>query len=687
MAEDMSRISRSTVASPVGNATISPGISTGDPTNGNVRPQSQLSTRNREIAPFLSLDHLHSAQSQPQSPVTSQGSSFLTPPMTEPWNLSPPPRPDAEDYISARVGGGRRTRRKVKQIRKHYNTREHTREESQALADHLKSDSQTGSWISVHSDYNGSVANAGKLDSSSDPSQERSSSRTGQFDEDNTKTKARIAIADPIKSIGPCEVDEEDSPAVQCLRRLSQPSSGDTSPTESVGRRMSQALMATLNKFRHNTADTGLNRHSTMERPSTGQKPQNYRDGNRRLPFPKDTRSSYAEGVRPASITLRKASIHPTTEAAPALASTSASSYGASERALSPQSSVPCSEPIAFRSTFLNSRSERRQSCAMLLGHSSSTGLNVIREGASSAQTCKLSNEKNFLKSKPSIKRQSEAAGTALTYADVHAMPGNLTKSRRSSTNAGQSIRRLSVVQFRSRDSVHEVIWREDETPSGSSSGTEPSPKRFENLSRQVTTTPNSGTPAERSRSDTLKEDRMPDLENSASHGNLFQWSWSRSAGSAEDEPTPTARVPDPSADHSNTLLTRYSSQNTKNNAGMSGQDRSKSEPLLAEKPSVHFFPPLRDRSSTSEWCQAPLVDLNDPEAGRVGQQQNQRSRYSAGGGTGTQLAPRDSFEGREDQTPFGKLGSHFYAQLRAESGRVGSSIGNSARQRIRSLH
>ena len=111
-------------------------------------------------------------------------------------------------------------------------------------------------------------------------------------------------------------------------------------------------------------------------------------------------------------------------------------------------------------------------------------------------------------------RRCSFPAEAALTFADVHVAPGSFAvepRSRRASLNPAECLRRISVVHFRSHNSFHEVIWREDETTSGGS------------LARDSTSPPRQGC---FSRSDTLGPEREDSLMQKPGSANKSQDSY-----------------------------------------------------------------------------------------------------------------------------------------------------------------
>lgn len=310
-------------------------------------------------------------------------------------------------------------------------------------------------------------------------------------------------------------------------------------------------------------------------------------------------------------------------------------------------------------------------------------------------------------------RRCSPPAEAALTFTDVHVAPGSFAvgpKSRKQSHEPTEFSRRISTVQILSRDSVHEVIWREDETTSDSSLTASSRASQHVGHSFRSTPSPDSeGSPTQEPAKE-QKETKaaLSVVSNSVSMftkmpDNLFRWSWGESV-----EGTP--RASDPTSDPLGQVA-----EATVRAAGMKGDpldqvlvinisdpdsislqqssDQQSSrfhEPSSSKLPSVQFFPPLPSRSSTAEWRKVPLVDLNDPLAGRVTHHQVLESIHSAGLGTDAGSSVIDGKELLSSQlhdTADGRRwssSSHAKARL-GSAGSVGSGIGASSHRRLSS--
>ena len=207
------------------------------------------------------------------------------------------------------------------------------------------------------------------------------------------------------------------------------------------------------------------------------------------------------------------------------------------------------------------------------------------------------------------VQRPSAIAEPAVTFTDVHTAPqcfASVPYSRSRSSSTVKKPRRTSSVRIETRTSVHEVIWREDDSSSGTSSQGSISPiQNSKTPPRPDTRAPTSpslkitsySAPATPSLhvSDPILQTLPPE--------NIFEWSWNAKKTGA---PTSTISPIDPP----------LSAPVPKGEASVPPKRRSVSKESSSS--SVESFPPLLDRQNTTEWRRAPLVDLNDPMAGRV---------------------------------------------------------------------
>lgn len=218
------------------------------------------------------------------------------------------------------------------------------------------------------------------------------------------------------------------------------------------------------------------------------------------------------------------------------------------------------------------------------------------------------------------VPQHSSLAKTGLNLQEAHRDPDKSTSSpdlRRHSISAAGILRRLSTIKPDLRGSVHEIIWQEDQTPSGTSSQTSVSPTSKESplgITNYGTerrplnggfggtdlifrTVALSGHESSSKRKQSVFHDTMFHLMQS--YGNIFDWSWNEhQPGIANSNPHPT--------DPPNTAEPNSSSDS---------KDR---RPSISKTSRIQSFPPLFPRRHTSEWRKAPLPDLNDPAVGRV---------------------------------------------------------------------
>ena len=287
------------------------------------------------------------------------------------------------------------------------------------------------------------------------------------------------------------------------------------------------------------------------------------------------------------------------------------------------------------------------------------------------------------------VRRPSAIAEPAVTFTDVHTAPQSFASvpySRSRSSSTVKKPRRTSSVRIETRTSVHEVIWREDENSSGTSSQGSISPiqnnpmpprpgtKAPTSPSLEITSYSAPATPSIHISDPTLQ--KLP-------QENIFEWSWD-----AKKAEAPTSNISPVDPPLSAPVI----------NGAVSVPPKRRSVSKESSSSSVESFPPLMDRRNTTEWRRAPLVDLNDPMAGRVtrmwlpqitnngvegyrglaeepvglGASGKQPSMDGPGGSEGGVGEPRRSSS------------AHPFAPARLGlSGRVGSSIGASSHKKM----
>ena len=693
----------------------------------NYLPTKKVPGQRRAPTPILSPQQLALARSLPHSRTSTPTPSLLTPPVSGTPNMSPPPRHEADDYMNVHVSHNHHYKRK--QARKNPRKPNHTRERSEGTRPQrsLRSGPQTAS--SDASDCEPSAANMSDGDDDAEsnaplvkilgPSKHRNHLQGPQSSTENDGVRIQ---ASPTLTSSVGALDEHDSPAVNALRSLSF-----QAPVRSKSQglqRVSTALANTFNLFRPNPtisfADVPSHQASrkaedASRRSSAHSKSLAYRDTNRRRPTFKDGKDVLQTLETPATITLRKASKVD-------VASPLKTSMGASlsrEQECERAADAPASELLAFYSSSASEKGptpsdiSSRESPEAPRSPRQQSALTFEVEAQSFRERSKSISQCNDVSN---ARRCSTPAEATLTFADVHVAPGSFAnglKSSKQSLILAESNRRISVVQFRSRNSVHEVIWREDDTTSGSSLAASSGGSQYAGHSFR-------STPSSESRGSPMREPAIKSKETKAllpavpesvsvftkMPDHLFQWTWGESSASVEGEPSavdaksdtmgPVAETTVRSADTKRDPLAQVLVNSTLDPDLVSLQQSSDQQgsrfqkPLSSKLPRLQSFPLLRSRSSTAEWQKAPLVDLNDPFAGRAGECQIEKVPHSAELGTDV----GDSKKGRKERRPSllynttcgGRSMSTPHATSPLGSvASVGSGIGASSHKRVMS--
>ncbi|KAL8900646.1 MAG: hypothetical protein Q9207_005592 [Kuettlingeria erythrocarpa] len=437
-------------------------------TNGSTvsLPTSLAISRHRGPPPTLSLHSLRPFHPSGNS-LNSDGSSYLSPPILTPSIMSPPPRSEAEDYWTSHAS--------------HSNKKRHLHRGGSALRlspfdidDHVGQNSAatprkgvvvaTTPTTKEREGSNDTDTILTKLLSRADepqkhgsfPPQATPTSIPGQAQYDGNKQQPATS---PEKG--------SDSPAMTSLRRLSQ--GGVQKPY--IGSSMAEGVSESLSGAIKSIFTTSENSSRTRKQSiadeaapdTTGRRRSSaFRDGNRRQPK-KDEPKPAAPGLSiPAVITLRKATGLFAPDS-PNIAPTDAQAEHSPRLPKDFASASTISSLIAFNSR--QSSDQRR-----------------LTGAHNEAQPRKRSTVSGrgieFSVSTPSSigwKTMDDqvddwAAAPATTVADLYPSPAILTSARKSFSSAGSSERRVSVVEIKSRKSVHRVIWCEDDH--SSSSGT-----------------------------------------------------------------------------------------------------------------------------------------------------------------------------------------------------------------------
>ena len=638
-------------------------------------------------------------------------------------NLSPPPRHEADDYMNVYGHDHQHVKKHhpKRKWRKSYNSREGSGG-SKPPQRSLRSGPQTGAshgsdcelCAADNSDGDEeSSSNAPLLMGSGRPSVRNhlhSSREVANLEELQAQTSSAVGS----------DVDEPDSLAIDALRSLTF-----KAPTRSNSqglRRVSTALTSTLNLFRTNPTvsfndvpphNVSKKAEKALRKSSAHSKSLVSRDINHRRPTIKDSRDDAQALETPATITLRKAS----NIGILSLITTSMSASLAHEPDHKRAADAPVSELLAFyssptlekRPTLTNlPTSESDERLGSLKGQPTFAFEESPPSRTRSKSVSQFSNIHN-------ARRSSMPAEAAITFADVHVAPGSFSvvpKSRTEAIVPAEVSRRISTVQFRSRNSVHEVIWREDETTSDSSLTASSRASQHAGRSLQSSPSPQiCSSPTQKSAIDTKETKSLPTivpksvLAFSKLPENLVRWTWGTSSASMEGTPNAvvkgdssgqaaggTSGAADNRGDPLGQVLVNGTSDQAPINLQQSSdQQASRSQPqkpLFSKLSTVQSFPPLQPRRSSAEWRKAPLVDLNDPLAGRFTQTQVHKTTNSAGlkkGGasgilkgknSGTlQLRDTDGNSRRSSVPPgIARLGS---------AGSMGSGIGANSRKRV----
>lgn len=690
-------------------------------------PIKKVPRQHRAPTPILSPQHLALARSLPHSRTSTPTSSLLTPPVSATLPMSPPPRHEADDYMNVHAGHNYHHKRKhpKNNLRKSHDTKEGSQGTRPQRS--LRSGPQTAS--SDASDCEPSAANKsdGDDDAGSKTSLVKSLGSSNHRDlvqspQSFTGNGGVRVQEGPTLTSSVSALDEHDSPAVNTLRSLSF-----HAPVRSKSQglqRVSTAFANTFNLFRPNPAvsfadvpshQASKKAEEASRRSSAHSKSLAYRDINHRRPTFEKGKDVLQTLETPATITLRKASKVDVASPLKTSMGASLSREQECERAVD----APASELLAFYST---SASEKGATPSDISSSESAKAPRSPRE--QSAITLEVEAQSFRERSKSvaqchdvsDARRCSTPAEATLTFADVHVAPGsfaNEPKSSKQSSLPAESNRRISVVQFRSRNSVHEVIWREDDTTSGSSLTASSGGSQC--AGHSFRSTPSSESRGSPTREPAIKSKEiktlLPAVPESVSvfskvPDHLFQWTWGKSSASAESTPRavdtksdavgPVAETTNRSADAKRDPLAQVLVNSTLDPDLVSLQQSSDQQVSRFQKPSssssklsrLQSFPSLRSRSSTAEWQKAPLVDLNDPFAGRASQYQVEKIPHSAELGTSV----GDSKKGRKERRPSllydttagrRSLSSPSATAPLCSVANVGSGIGASSRKRF----
>ncbi|CAO1598439.1 hypothetical protein XANCAGTX0491_002205 [Xanthoria calcicola] len=506
---------------------------------------SLLSARRRAPTPSMSFSSLNALNpfQAPRSNLSSPGSLYLSPPISTPSFMSPPPRLEAEDYLNS-YGG-----------KKKHSSRSGAVSRGSPLA--------LGG-LPLHTPAPESVERPLSPDGASKDEVEttaRASNVKAMLCDVHEQTQQQHWLSSPFSSTNktqkllqdieqpamcfPKEINE--SPAVISLKRLSV-SGGDTtakvSPEIDDGSQPSPGVLGSL--FRKIDMDPPDLKRSdddqTTMAPWYGIRRQNTapRDRDKRQLKMNETSAAVLGLEIPATITLRKATGLFQIERDPGSDDPALTDQLNGTREGSLTSPTTCTL-VEFDSRLLSNPESDHQ-------HKSSK---VTADGPGLLVSNLASR-----RSTSSDSRRQSLAETAVTVSNTFPSPAILASPVSGPSSIKEAERRFSVVHIKSRKSLHQVIWREDDTFSGSetssesSSLTRPASSKLPELSKN---SPERTTPASKKAdepqisSPTIPQPGALTPDDPVTAGNLaifkaverqpegqmLQWSW----GVAEDPP------------------------------------------------------------------------------------------------------------------------------------------------------
>lgn len=484
-----------------------------------------------------------------------------------------------------------------------------------------------------------------------------------------------------------------ESPAVNALRSIGQPLTPDTESR--ILRRVSSAFGAT---FGFLTSGKGsMDSSETSRKRSTASREESQHRNNfseRRCPSRRTTfkglKGATTALETPATITLRKAS----NMFVPISVTTSLSTSVVNGNAYRPDPLAPTSELLAFYATPVISRARPRQFSGPSLKISdSSSSVQVDTSWNQDAPSPSEPKKPTLIAKFNDTDCHSSPAENTLTFTGVHTAPGSFaveSRSRKSSLAFPESLRRISIVHFRSRNSIHEVIWREDEATSGSSftsDSSSPPNQEPRAKSRTLCQQGNSGPFLVEQTDDAGRRiTSSPDGREAKPEESLFQWSWTGLPASAKDVKPMETSTNEPPADGIPTGGT--------NEALTYRRDSSSplcSKPFPSELREARSVGELHKRSLTSERRRISLKGPQDLISSRSPHSQEQNNTYFAGGAgiprmptfgtvTGVERVHGTFNERRTSPRPYTppRVGPR---------GSIGSSIGVSSHVKILPMH
>lgn len=560
-------------------------------------PDTSITSKNRRAqALSMSFDSLKAFQPFLGSNASTPSSRYLSPPVSIADRSSPPPRREAEDYLtSGDHHASKGKHRRIREQRSHSllisNSEDSAYTESFSSGTMPAADLEAKKAISDENRKSENIAhNAGSSLSSPVVPQPRDYSPWMRL-LDSIAGPPRDALPALVSTSRKEMEDSNVSPAINALHRLSRCSTQPPDTNFMGIRRLSQAVNTAIGAvFTSQDADPAMSaeNENTNFPALTNNHARNssYKRGHRRhSAFTGD--HLYVRQATPATITLRKAT--QTCQTLSTEASTISTPFEASQ-SVEPPSLLPTSTSnlLAFSSKRVGEKP------ASISSGFSFSDRNECIGTQSDAAARKLSfmnhHESPRMNESPTMRARSGTlpsgtttdlghsvlADNALTKTGVFPCFGTLINP--CSKSSVVSPDRTSVIQFVSRTSVHEIIWREAESPSSGSESSVITPKKH----KQTASTSQSST-----------KEPQTDV------GGLFAWTWDH---------TPLAITESPGT---------YSSKSGVLNPSKSAR-LLRTCSTFSQSTASSALPRLGNRHSTSDCRRVAFADLKDPSEAKI---------------------------------------------------------------------
>ena len=594
----------------------------GFPSSSKAHEDITTSPKNkRDPAPSLPLDAftplLRSFSTAPSVSETPS-SRYLSPPISVGSKGSPPPRPEADDYLAA---GARHARGKGKHQTKRIHSHLIISEDSQIEVAPSNVTPPPASFVEAMKPERPSTANSN--DDGMDLPPPPAYLITAQPKERRRGWQLRDSLEclppDVQATIVPAPLDVSDgaaSPAVNALRRLSRTGTHTRDTMFGEMDRFSRALTGTLGRvftFKNGSPDVGMVNESTGLLATTGAHSRNSEYGTEHHNHVAFKENGVSEvRATPAIITLRKATV------APQPRSTTESNATVFESPFQKWTSTENLE--AFDSENIDREWPLISSTVTSFKENDNTSspLDTTVRRSSLASDCLSTRKKTrsmSLLGNTAVNRRhsvtAEAAEATLTTAEFFPCPGILISpcSKLSLSSPEQASIRTSVVRFASQNIVHNIIWQANESSSSGGSTSPISPTNRESPSSKDDS-PSPKNPSEYvdqgpfASSNAEIQTTLDDTPSSPPGKSILQspaerkaedvfaaWSW-------ESSPAPVMESP-----------VSLHSDHRRHSTFLRGKDSSD----LA----VNSFPAPHDRRSMSESHKKSTVNLHDPRADR----------------------------------------------------------------------